>query len=391
MPRALIIGGGVAGPAVASFLADDGWDVALYDARPEPDDYAGSFLNVATNGLTVLARLGLRERLLTDAHHCPRMIMWSGTGKQLGAVPNGPAGDPERGSAVVRRGWLHQVLREGAADRGITTYFDARLTMISEEPDLVRAGFADGRTAEGDILVGCEGIGSPTRAYLDPAAPVPRYSGLIGLGGLTRVDGLDPTPDTQHFVFGRRSFFGYLVRDDGTVYWFANITAPEIARSTVRGTDYDRWLWELRDLHADDPYPVPQILAAHQGELGGHPIYDLNRVPTWGRGRVVAVGDAVHATSPSAGQGASLALEDAQVLTRCLREESLPSNAFARFQAERQPRTDKVVDYARKINGQKRVSQHRVGVAIRDAMLPLFLKRASHDRSNDWLYNYRAD
>ena len=59
----------------------------------------------------------------------------------------------------------------------------------------------------------------------------------------------------------------------------------------------------------------------------------------------------------------------------CLREEADHEAAFARYQAMRQPRADKVVDYARKINSQKRVSKSRVAVAIRDAMLPLFLKR----------------
>jgi 2-polyprenyl-6-methoxyphenol hydroxylase-like FAD-dependent oxidoreductase len=149
------------------------------------------------------------------------------------------------------------------------------------------------------------------------------------------------------------------------------------------------WLDRLRVLHHDDPYPVPQIIDGHQGVLGAYPIYDLSGVRRWSRGRVVAVGDAVHATSPSAGQGASLALEDAQALAMCLREEADHEAAFARYQAMRQPRADKVVAYARKINSQKRVSKSRVAVAIRDAMLPLFLKRAANDRSNDWLYNYR--
>ena len=121
MPRALVIGGGVAGPTAAMFLAADGWEVEIFEAAAKPDDYAGSFLNVATNGLTVLDALDLREHLLSDAHPAPHMIMWSSTGKQLGSVPNGPAGDPARGSAVVRRGWLHRVLREGAEDRGIPT------------------------------------------------------------------------------------------------------------------------------------------------------------------------------------------------------------------------------------------------------------------------------
>jgi 2-polyprenyl-6-methoxyphenol hydroxylase-like FAD-dependent oxidoreductase len=389
MPRALVIGGGVAGPAAAMFLAADGWEVEIFEAAANPDDYAGAFLNVATNGLTVLDALGLREQLLSDAHPAPYMIMWSSTGKQLGTVPNGPAGDPARGSAVVRRGWLHRVLREGAEDRGIPIRFGARLTGITAEPDAVHATFADGRRASADILIGCDGIGSPTRTHIDASAPNPSYSSLVGLGGFARVAGLAPTPAIQHFVFGRRSFFGYLVRADGTIYWFANITAPEPSRGSLRDVQAAQWLDRLRILHHDDPYPVPQIIDGHQGDLGAYPIYDLSGVPRWSRGPVVAVGDAVHATSPSAGQGASLALEDTQALAMCLREEVDHEAGFARYQAMRQPRADKVVDYARKINSQKRVSKSRVALAIRDAMLPLFLKRAANDRSNDWLYNYR--
>ena len=390
MPRALVIGGGVAGPATAMFLAADGWDVEIFEATAKPDDYAGAFLNVATNGLAVLEALGLRDRLLSDAHPAPHMIMWSSSGKQLGSVPNGPADDPARGSAVVRRGWLHRVLRDGVEDRGIPINFGARLTDITAEPGAVQATFADRRKASADILIGCDGIGSPTRTYIDPNAPTPRYSGLVGLGGFARVPGLTPTPAAQHFLFGRRSFFGYLVRADSTIYWFANITAPEPARSSLRDVSAAEWLGRLRELHQDDPYPVPQIIDGHTGDLGAYPIYDLSGVPRWSRGRVVAVGDAVHATSPSAGQGASLALEDAQTLALCLRQEVDHEAAFAHHQAVRQPRADKVVNYARKINSQKRVSKGRVAIAIRDAMLPMFLKRAANDRSNDWLYNYRV-
>jgi 2-polyprenyl-6-methoxyphenol hydroxylase-like FAD-dependent oxidoreductase len=390
MPRALVIGGGVAGPATAMFLAADGWDVEIFEAAAKPDDYAGAFLNVATNGLAVLSALGVGDRLLSDAHPAPHMIMSSSTGKQLGSVPNGPAGEPARGSAVVRRGWLHRVLREGTENRGIPITFGARLTGITAQPDAVHATFHDGRTASGDILIGCDGIGSPTRTYIDADAPKPTYSGLVGLGGFARVAGLKPTPDTQHFVFGRQSFFGYLVRADGSVYWFANITSAEPARGSLRDVSAAEWLDRLGDLHQDDPYPVPQIIAGHQGELGAYPISDLSGVSRWSRGRVVAVGDAVHATSPSAGQGASLALEDAQTLALCLRTAPDHKAAFARYQAVRQPRADKVVNYARKINSQKRVSKSRVSVAIRDAMLPLFLKRAANDQSNNWLYNYRV-
>lgn len=390
MPKALIIGGGVAGPTTAMFLARAGWEVEIFEAASEPDPYAGLFLNVATNGLAVLEQLGLRERLVSDGHRAATMVMSSGKGRVLGSVPNGPAREPERGSVVVRRGWLHQVIREGVATAGIPIAFDSRLVKIEETPDAVRATFADGRVAEGDILVGADGIGSPTRSWIDPAAPAPKYSGLVGTGGFARVAGLAPTPDVQHFVFGARSFFGYLVRDDGTVYWFANLSAPEPVRGSLRDVPSEQWLAQLKDLHSDDPYPVPQILDGTIGDLGGYPIYDLVGVTKWSRGRVVAVGDAVHATSPSAGQGASLAMEDAITLARLLRDLPHPE-AFAEYQRVRQPRAEAIVTYARVINSQKRVTRNKVAIAIRDWMMPKFLAKAADDTRNDWLYNHEVN
>ena len=112
-------------------------------------------------------------------------------------------------------------------------------------------------------------------------------------------------------------------------------------------------------------------------------------MPQWSRGRVVAIGDAVHATSPSAGQGASLALEDAITLAQCLRDLPDRAAAFAEYQRARQPRADAVVRYARAIDSQKRVTKSRLGIAIRDWMMPKFLKNAADDTRNDWLYNHQ--
>ena len=389
MPKALVIGAGVAGPAVAMFLMRAGWDVEVLEADPEPDPFEGLFLNVATNGLAVLDQLGLKDRLTADGHRAPLMVMHSGAGRVLGTVPNGPAGDLERGSVIVRRGWLHQVIREGAVEAGVAFAWGARLVAIEETPTLVRATFADGRVAEGDILIGADGIRSRTRAWIDPTAPQPRYSGLVGTGGFARVGGLAPTPDTQHFVFGARSFFGYLVREDGTVFWFANMTEPEPERGSPRANSGADRLAKLRDLHSDDPFPVPQILESVSGEVGAYPIYDLVGVKNWSRGRVVAIGDAVHATSPSAGQGASLALEDAITLAKCLRDLPDAASAFAEYQRLRQPRAEAVATYARAIDSQKRVTKSRLGIAIRDWMMPRFLKNAADDTRNDWLYNHQ--
>jgi 2-polyprenyl-6-methoxyphenol hydroxylase-like FAD-dependent oxidoreductase len=389
--RALIVGCGVAGPAIGLFLRRAGWKPVIYEAAAQPDDYHGLFLNLATNGLEVLQSLGLRDGLLAGAHRCPDMVMWSGRGKRLGQVPNGPAGQPDRGSIVVRRAGLHRALREEALRQKIPIEFGARLETVADAERAVEARFADGRRAEGDLLIGADGINSPTRGAIDPCAPRPGYTGLVGLGGYARVEGLQPTPDTQHFVFGRRSFFGYLVRDDGDVYWFANVTHPEPARGSARATTSEQWLELLRELHADDPVPVPEILAGNRSELRAYPIYDLVHVPSWSRGRIVAAGDAVHGTSPSVGQGASLALEDAIVLAKCLRDLPGHRDAFAAYQRLRQPRAERMVGYAQQINKRKRISTNPLAVRMRDAVVPLFLRKAASDTTNRWIYDYRID
>lgn len=387
MPKALVVGGGVAGPAVAQLLTQVGWEAPVFEARPAPDPYEGLFLNVAVNGQRVLETLGVRERLLRDAHPAPRMVMWSGRGKELGVVPNGPAGRPAEGGVIVRRGWLHQTIRDGAEAAGVTIHHGRRLVRVEERAGEVAAYFDDGSVEEGDILIGADGVGSVVRQHVTPDL-VPEFTGLLGTGGFAQVPGLEPTPGVQHFVFGARSFFGYLVRDDGSAYWFANLTAdrPPPPDTPVAG---DALLARLRDLHRDDPAPVPQLLAHANGPVSGYPIFRLPTVPTWARGRVVAMGDAVHATSPSAGQGASLALEDAVVLATHLRAGGGHKEAFAAYEAARRERAERIVAYAAAIDKQKRVTKGRIGIAFRDAMLPMFLRKAAGDTRHDWIYDFQ--
>lgn len=387
MPKALVIGGGVAGPAVATLLTRAGWEAPVFEARPAPDPFEGLFLNVAVNGRRVLRTLGVEDRLLSDAHPAPQMAMWSGRGKQLGVVPNGPAGRPADGGVVVRRAWLHEVIRDGAEEAGVKVHHGRRLAEVREDPGGVVVGFSDGSEERGDVVIGADGVGSVVRRHVAPDV-VPTFTGLLGSGGFAHMRGMEPTPGFQHFVFGKRSFFGYLVREDGTVYWFANLTADAPPAEGARIEE--DWLARLRDLHADDPGPVPQVLAATRGPVSVYPIFRLPQVEPWWRGRAVLLGDAVHATSPSAGQGASMALEDAVVLASRLREEPDPATAFASYEGDRRDRVEALVAYAAGIDKQKRVAKSRLAVAMRDLMLPVFLRRAAGDRSTDWIFDFEA-
>src|SRR5690606_18255922 len=89
------------------------------------------------------------------------------------------------------------------------------------------------------------------------------------------------------------------------------------------------------------------------------------------RVRVCVIGDAVHATSPSAGHGASLALEDAMMLGRCLRDAGFePERAFA--MPKRRARVESVVKQPRR-NGAPKAPANAFAAGIRDLLLPVFV------------------
>ncbi|MFX8644982.1 FAD-dependent monooxygenase, partial [Acinetobacter baumannii] len=89
-------------------------------------------------------------------------------------------------------------------------------------------------------------------------------------------------------------------------------------------------------------------------------------------GRVVLIGDAAHATTPHAGQGASIALEDALRLSRLLRRGEEFGVTFAKFEAERRPRAERIVAAARR-NGGSKGDMSRAGALIRDIAIKLLL------------------
>jgi len=90
--------------------------------------------------------------------------------------------------------------------------------------------------------------------------------------------------------------------------------------------------------------PVPDLLARTSDEqLLWNDISDIKPLKTFAYGRVLLTGDAAHATTPNLGQGAGQAVEDAAMLTRCLREDMDVENAFRAFDEQRRPRTTKIV------------------------------------------------
>jgi len=389
---AIIIGGGIGGTVAAMFLKRAGIDAQIYEAQPAPNDDQGYFLNVASNGLDVLHTLGLEAQVTAEGFPIPRMIMWNGSGKRLGEVRNGAAPGQGAVSVVLKRGALHRILREAALRQGVPITWGKALAEIDVTASQhVIAHFTDGTTARGDFLVGADGLHSRTRQIIAPNAPKPSYTGLISCGGYAYNTSLAPTPDTQHFIFGKRAFFGYFVKPSGEIYWFNNMAYPGTPRrSELEAIPSAEWQRRLLDVHRDDPAFIQEIIRASEGTIGAYPIYDVPSTPTWHAGPIVLLGDAAHAMSPSAGQGSSLAMEDAIMLAKCVRDLPALEDAFAAYEQLRRERAERAVKFSRS-RGNNKAASNRLARWFRDLLLPFFLKAGANPAALDWVYTYKVD
>jgi 2-polyprenyl-6-methoxyphenol hydroxylase-like FAD-dependent oxidoreductase len=332
------------------------------------------------------------SQVAAEGFPIPRMIMWSGSGKRLGEVRNGAAPGKGAVSVVVKRGALHRILREAALREGVPITWGKSLADIEVTADKkVIAHFADGTTAHGDVLIGSDGLHSRTRQIIAPNAPQPSYTGLISCGGYAHTTTLPPTPDTQHFIFGKRAFFGYFVKPSGEIYWFNNMAYPGTPRrSELETIPSEEWQRRLLDVHRDDPAFIQAIIRASTGAIGAYPVYDVPSTPIWHRGPIVLLGDAAHATSPSAGQGSSLAMEDAIVLAKCVRDLPVLEDAFAVYEQLRRDRAERVVKFSRE-RGNSKAAANPIARWFRDLLLPFFLKSLANSTALDWVYGYTVD
>jgi 2-polyprenyl-6-methoxyphenol hydroxylase-like FAD-dependent oxidoreductase len=368
--RALVIGGGVAGPTLAMFLRRLGLATTVLEARSEAAGDEGAFLGLAPNGLQVLAELGLGAEIQARGAVCQGMRFTNARGRCIGVIDHRDHAQRFGAQMVmIRRAELHRALMAAAAERGADCRFGAKLVELDQRPGEVVARLESGEELAADVLLGCDGVRSRVRALTLPDAPAPAYTGLCDVGGFARCPGAPLEPGWTMMTFGRRAFFGAFAAPGGEVWWFHN----NGARETMQVADLERRRASILALHAGDPEWIADVVRATPTLLGPWALHDIMTLPRWHAGRVCLLGDAAHATSPSAGQGASLALEDALVLARCLRDAEAPQAAFARFEQERRGRVEAVVRQARK-NGDGKAPAGPVAAWFRDRMLPLFLR-----------------
>nr|BFE61292.1 FAD-dependent monooxygenase [Dactylosporangium thailandense] len=380
---AVVIGGGIGGPVAAMALRKVGIEATVYEAYDGPATGVGGALAIAPNGRQALAAIGADEQVAAVGRPMRSMIMQSWTGKRLAEFA-APRRLPEQ--LLIWRSDLYRALYDEAARRGIRIEHGKRLVSL----DGPVARFADGSTAAGDILIGADGIRSTVRRAIDPGAPSPRYAGLLGFGARCPGDGLEPTGPRMHLLFGKRAFFGYQIEPD-EAGWFANLPHPTpMTTAQARAIGPEEWLRRIAAAARDDRGPVPELVRRTRPDelvITGA-LEDIPSVPVWHRDRVVLVGDAAHATSPSSGQGVSLAIESAVQLARCLRD--LPvERAFAEYERMRRERVERIIKMAARTNADKAAGP--VARVLRDLLMPIAMKAFGDPEKFAWQFDHPID
>ncbi len=339
MTRILVIGGGIAGTATAVALRKAGIQVRVYEAHPDSAEDIGAFLTLAGNGMRALAQLDASAAVTSVGFPLTSMRVVDHAGAEIAHVPLGEPGDPRLRYRCLRRGDLNTALQAEAARRGIDIVHGARLVSVEDGPGGVTAHFADGSTATGDLLVGADGLSSTVRRAIAPATQ-PRYAGQRVFYGYTGAASGSGPDACITMVRGRTIAFGCAVSPGGEAHWFARVTGEALSTAEIARGPAAGWRDLLVPLLREDAPAAVDIVAAATGDIL---VTNATEIPTggpWRASRTLLIGDAAHAASPATGQGASMALEDAVVLAKSLRDAPDTETALSLYEALRRPRTE---------------------------------------------------
>jgi 2-polyprenyl-6-methoxyphenol hydroxylase-like FAD-dependent oxidoreductase len=334
--KAIVIGGGIGGITAALALRRVGIDATVYERAPELRE-VGSALPLFTNALKALQKLGLGDEIEALGEHANTLSVSTWRGDVLLDVTNDEQHLRGLGtvSTVVHRAELLALLVETLGMENV--HLGADCTGFSQDESGVRAHFASGMEAQGDFLVGADGIHSTVRSHLFGIIK-PAYVGYTCWRGVAHID----RTGLERYVWGKGYQFGIAPMTKGRAYWFAQKYTLEGEHDKAAGRKQ-----EMLDLFHDWHDPVPAVIeATRETDILRNDVYELPHLKRWSSGRVTLLGDAAHAMTPNLGQGGCLAIEDALTLAASLASEHDVVAALKRYEARRMKRTRNVARLA---------------------------------------------
>ena len=340
--KAIIIGAGMGGLTTAIALKRAGYQIEVYDRVKELRP-VGAGISLWSNGVKVMNWLGLGDEIHKIGGEMNRMTYLSKENELLNDIDLLPLIDQvgQRPYPVSRSELQSMLLEQLGKDY---VKLETKCIGAKEENNQVTAIFEDGSTATGDVLIGADGVRSVLRNYVTQQKPEPRYADYVNWNGL--VDASPELADKHSWVIyvgdGKRASM-MPVGGDRFYYFFG---VPMSKGTVVEPQDRRD---ELAKLFQGWPEPVQNLIQKlNPLETNRLEIHDLDPLEKLARGRVVLVGDAGHATTPTLGQGGCQAMEDAEILCRYLVTTNISvEDALQRYESARKERTARLVLKAR--------------------------------------------
>ncbi len=338
--RILIIGGGFSGMSAAIELRRQGHAVDLVEIDAGWRNYgAGISLGGAT--LRAFRQLGILDAFLAQGHAADGVRLCLPHGPQVAELPTPRlAGADVPGGGGILRPVLARILADATRASGADIRLGCTFTRFVQDADGVDVEFTDGQCRRYDLVIGADGLYSKVRAALLPQAPQPVYSGqAVWRAVLPRLPGID----TATMWMGPHVKPGVNPVSKTEMYLF--VTEP---RPTNDHVDPASFVDRLRGLLEGFAAPALQEIRAQigaQSQIVFRPLEGLLVPRPWSLGRIVLIGDTVHATTPHLASGACIGVEDALVLAEELARaaQGVPA-ALAAFEARRWERCRMVVE-----------------------------------------------
>jgi 2-polyprenyl-6-methoxyphenol hydroxylase-like FAD-dependent oxidoreductase len=345
----LVVGGGLAGAAVAIHLAKAGVAVDLVEIMPDVAAI-GSGITLQGNALRELESLGVWDQVQAAgyAFDTTGIRAPDPNGTVVAEIADAKTGGPDLPAVMgMPRPELARILVDRATELGVKVRFGTTFTELSQDDAGVDVTFSDGADgmatgggrARYDLVVGADGVRSWTRRALG----IDLETTSVGMG-IWRVFGSRPTSVTRtDLYYGGPSFIaGYCPTGENSLYAYIVEAAQD--RSTL---SIDEQLATMKELSQAYHGPWDEIREnLTDPSKVNYTWFETHVLPApWNRGRVVLIGDAAHTCPPTIAQGGAMALEDAVVLAELLTERAtLDHGLWDAFTARRYERAKTVVD-----------------------------------------------
>ncbi|MFD0697024.1 FAD-dependent oxidoreductase [Paenibacillus sp. GCM10027628] len=377
--KALVIGAGIGGLCVAVMLQQQGWEVVLFEKKPELSEF-GAGIVLAANAMGVLERLGVASLVREEGAKVGIAEIRTWSGKLITSLPTHKLAEKYGTySYLIHRASLQSILYRSLADN-TKLKFNKKLIGTEQKEGAVIAKFEDGTEESGTILIGADGIHSSIRSILFGESEL-RYSGFTAYRGVTTYENKRYVPEEGggFEAWGRGKRFGYSHLGQNRIFWFAAINAPATQR-----IPQDQMKAELLRNFKGWYAPIEVVIqATEDAAILNHDIYDRKPLERWSQGRITLLGDAAHPMLPNLGQGGAQAMEDALILAQCLTGNIDDIQGLHLYEQKRIPRTSRIVRQSRKM-GRMVQLDHPLAMALRNQVLSWMPDRHQMNRLH-WL------